>query len=462
MRRSDPNARASDATGWHLENRIVIRKKKLLFLAYFFPPVNAIGAVRGYSVAKWLTRLGWEVTVVTPTVDVWRNSDDGPGVESRLRREGIRYVRTNHHWRILSPGHVASSDSWISTFAGRVSRRLARLSGLEMEVGWIKEAERACAALEGEDVDLILATGAPFGSFELASRLASRLDRPFVLDYRDLWSANPHASVGGKNVVTRERILLERCAAATVVSPGVAESLAGRYPQGEKLHVITNGFDPEELATVKPQAYDHFAIVYAGAFYPPKRVITPVMTALSRLVSLYPRLRNSWAFHYYGWHSEHVRVAAAAHGLGDRVFIHGLKPRAQVLSALKGAGVSVVISSVEESGSVRDRGIVTGKVFDAVGLGTPMLVVAPTGSDLEVIVRTAGRGQRFAGNETDRMAEFLANAMAGRIPPRGAPETYAWPEMISRLDSILTAALNGGTGRAPGGVAQTPRSQQGG
>ncbi|MGH9368023.1 MAG: glycosyltransferase [Thermoanaerobaculia bacterium] len=396
--------------------------------------------MRAYNIAKWLSRRGWEVTVVTPAVEVWRNPESAGEVELMLAREGIRCIRTEHRWRVLSPAHLAGPDSWAWLVAGGVVRRAARLSGFEVEVGWLSEAERACAGLEGQDVDLILATGAPFTSFELASRLAGRLRRPLVLDYRDLWTTNPHVGPPRESAFAAEKALLRRCAAAIAVSPGVADSLQSQCPPGMRVHVITNGHDPEELAEIRPIRFDHFAIVYAGVFYPPKRVITPVMAAFQQLKSLRP-VGADWRFHYYGLQSDHVRSAAAEHGVGDKVFLHGLQPRRKVLAAVKGAGVSVIIASVEQSASRRDRGIVTGKVFDAIGLGTPMLVVAPAGSDLEAIVRTAGRGGRFDGTETDRMASFLANAIEGRVPPSGQPAVYAWPNMVTELDAVLRSCL---------------------
>ena len=43
-----------------------ISRPKVLFLAYFFPPLNLIGCVRTRNIATYLTRVGWDVTVVTP------------------------------------------------------------------------------------------------------------------------------------------------------------------------------------------------------------------------------------------------------------------------------------------------------------------------------------------------------------------------------------------------------------
>ncbi len=439
------------------------RKPKLLLLAYYFPPANAIGGVRAYNMAKWLTRAGWDVTVVTPEAGVWRNAEGAAELEETLSREGVRCIRTAHDWRLLSPGHLAGPSSSQWRLAGGVLRRVARALGLEMEIGWMREAERACAGLESHDVDLILATGAPFGSFQLARRLAKRLHRPYVLDYRDLWTSNPHASGDSRQGHRLVETKLLRGAAATIaVSPGVAQVLETRSGLGPgNVKVITNGFDPEESWGVEPLQLDHFAIVYAGVFYPPKRVITPVMRALQRLKKLDTPDGRRWAFHYYGWHGDHVREEASRADLSDRVVIHGLRSRREVLSAVKGAQVSIVIASVLEAAGRRDLGIVTGKVFDAIGLGTPMLVVAPRGSNLEGIINTAGLGACFTGAQIEEMVAFLSNAIRGETRPKGRPEIYSWSTMVVALDGILRRAMEASTEWAPVPSVRAPVARSG-
>src|SRR5687768_18594411 len=82
------------------------KRPKLLFLACFFPPVQAIGAVRTRHIAKYLARLGWEITVVTPDPAVWRNVEDAQKVSTELEREGIRRIHTGHRWRCLEPSQL--------------------------------------------------------------------------------------------------------------------------------------------------------------------------------------------------------------------------------------------------------------------------------------------------------------------------------------------------------------------
>jgi len=69
-------------------------------------------------------------------------------------------------------------------------------------------------------------------------------------------------------------------AAVTVVSRSWSLGLDRRFALGRKLQVVTNGCDPEELEETKPHDFGNFAFVCTGNFYPPKRVMSPVMAAL--------------------------------------------------------------------------------------------------------------------------------------------------------------------------------------
>src|SRR3990170_6227962 len=82
------------------------RKPKLLFLAYPFPPANINSCVRTSNLAKYLSRLGWDVTVLTPCPSVWRNVENSRHITELFQREGIRRILTAHRWRCLSPTHL--------------------------------------------------------------------------------------------------------------------------------------------------------------------------------------------------------------------------------------------------------------------------------------------------------------------------------------------------------------------
>jgi hypothetical protein len=53
----------------------------------------------------------------------------------------------------------------------------------------------------------------------------------------------------------------------------------------------------------------------------------------------------------------------------DRVIIHGNVSRKEALTATRGAGAAVVITSVAKRASLEENGIMTGKIYEALGLG---------------------------------------------------------------------------------------------
>src|SRR5262245_9714193 len=100
--------------------KISSRRPKLLFLAWRFPPVKAIGSIRTWNIAKYLTRLGWDVTVVTPSPSVWRDIENLEEVEASLKRESIRRILTGHRWRCLAPEVLNCWNNGPGWFVGGV------------------------------------------------------------------------------------------------------------------------------------------------------------------------------------------------------------------------------------------------------------------------------------------------------------------------------------------------------
>lgn len=418
------------------------RNARLLFLTWNFPPLRSAGCVRTWNIVKYLKKLGWDITVVTPHPSVFRHLDASEEIDAYLKREGIGRIMTGHRWRCLVPEHLNCWNENLGWLAGGVCRTLARRLGVDKDAGWISEAERACSGLTTDDVDIILASGPPFGAFTLAKRLAERLDRPYVLDYRDPWTGNPHhGSLPPPAAVQKETSALRDCAAITIVSPSWGAGLDQRFGVGAKIHIMTNGYDPGEMAAVKPYDFGHCAFVYAGIFYPPKRVITPFLAALKLLRDSLDGRADKWYFHYYGVDEGHVREQAGQLGLTDRVVFHGRVPRQEALSAVKGAALSVVITSVAEQETLEDKGIVTGKIFEAIGLGTPVLLIAPIGSDARSITEPTGLVRSFTGAEIQGMVSFLKDVAEEQAPEPKNIEICSWETISMNLDALLRRCL---------------------
>ncbi|MDF0677231.1 MAG: glycosyltransferase [Nitrospira sp.] len=432
-----------------ISNMATKRRPKLLFLAYPFPPAKAPGCVRTWNIAMYLTRLGWDVTVVTPDPSILRNVESGEPALSELDGKCIKRILTNHRWRCLAPNNLKCWNQSFGWFLGGVCRIVARNLRIDAHIGWVKAVEQACSALTGNDVDVILATGSPFEAFSLAKRLSRRLGRPYVLDYRDPWTGNPHAGrLPPLAAIQREAGVLEDCAAITIVSPSWGVALDRRFGVGAKLHVVPNGYDFGEVTAVKPYDFGHCAFVYTGIFYPPKRIISPFFEALKLLKEALNGQAEGWYFHYYGPDDRHVREQAGSWGLTDHIVLHGRVPRREALSAVKGASLSVVITSVAEEESLEDKGIVTGKIFEAIGLVTPVLLIAPIGSDARTITASTGLVKSFTGTEIQGMVSFLKDVVCGWTPQPKNIEICSWATISKNLDVLLRGVIARDRGHA--------------
>ena len=402
-----------------------------------------MACVRAWNIATHLARLDWDVTVVTLDPSIRRSVGDPEKVATELDRVGIRQILTGHQWRFLWADGLKCWNQSLGWLAGGACRFLARYFEIDRHMGWIKEAERACSKLSSSDVDVILVSGSPFLAFRLAKQLSDRIGRPYVLDYRDPWTANPHARRRPRPIVIREeRQLLQGCAAVTIVSPSWGADLDRRYNVGTKLHVVTNGYDAREMVGVKPCDFRHCAMVYTGNFYPPRRVISPFLAVLKRLKESQNGTSNDWYFHYYGGEGNHVREQAAQMDLNDRIVLHGKVPRHEALSAVKGASLAVVIVSIEEQASSDMAGMVPAKIYEAIGLGTPVLLIAPNGSDASTVTASIGSVKSFTASDTQGMASYVRSVIRGEVPRSENNEACSWETIGRNLDAVLREAVS--------------------
>ena len=417
------------------------RRPKLLLLAWTFPPAASIASVRTWNLAKHLSRLGWKVTVVTPDPVLVRHIENPEQTKADLEAEEISQILTGHDFQFLDPGFLNYRNEGLRWLLGGICRKISQRFGISRGIGWIRPAERACQSLSPENVDLILASGPAFASFVLAERLSKRLGRPYILDYRDPWwtEVTGMLRVFQGLIDKLERRLVAGSQAVIVVSTSWASDLDRRFNIRPKLHVITNGYDPEDFADVKPHNFGHFAMVYTGIFYPPIRIIAPLLAALKQLKQ--KETSRQWCFHYYGENDEYVKNEAEKIGVTDRVKVHGKVPRATALSAVKGANVAVVIASVSSACSPEISGWIPAKLYEAVGLHTPVLLIAPPGSDAESIAKSTGLIRRFTGDETDKIAQFLEESITGMEVKREDADAITWNCLANQFDHVLRQQL---------------------
>ena len=265
--------------------------------------------------------------------------------------------------------------------------------------------------------------------------IGEMLNIPFVLDYRDLVLGNAHDHILAENTrfLDSESQWLGASSLVTTISKSLTDIISQRVECPQKCRVLSNGYSEEEFENIVATEREAFTITYAGSLYPPLRTIDPVFAALKMLDER--QELPPWRFEYYGNWFNHITAKSEEFGIAENVISRGFTPREEVLRALKSSHLLTVITSVENTGSSEQNGIVTSKLFDCLAVKRPILLVAPEGSDARNIIQATESGECATG-EPKQIAAALGNVLSdGQF--NFSADAYCWNSLGHQLDEML-------------------------
>jgi hypothetical protein len=241
-------------------------KPNVLMIAYHFPPVGGAGVQRTVKFARYLPAFGFKPIVLAgsgPARDRWTPEDQGmlreiPG-EVRVRRIPGTAPAPRGGWR------------------GRMGRWIGRPSPFSR--WWIEEGTRAGAEIiRNEDIELVYASMSPFESAEVAHRLASECDCPWVADLRDPWALDEmQVYPSFIHWLAEKRRMRRALASASLIvmnTPEAAVQLERAFPElrHKAVAVITNGYDAVEFPDgVAAPGNERFTIVHSAGSWAARR-----------------------------------------------------------------------------------------------------------------------------------------------------------------------------------------------
>jgi hypothetical protein len=253
--------------------------KRVLFVAYFYPPLANSGTQRPFGFANCLPDFGWEPLVLT-VADPPDHQLDNRMLEKV--RPGTRIFRvpmlSDAAGSLLARplGAVANAPDIASAISWRVRRhfRFPDLYAL-----WRPTAVRAGLKIFREiGFDAVWATGFPWTSLVIGRDISRKTGVPLIADFRDLWTGEdliepiPEAELPRHKRL--ERSVLAQAAAVTSPSAVMNEELKALAPPDSRRHFVTmtNGFDrtPGESAVSQNPIGKRarVRIVYAGVWKP--------------------------------------------------------------------------------------------------------------------------------------------------------------------------------------------------
>lgn len=251
--------------------------KRVLILAYDFPPYVSVGGLRPFNWYKYLLEFGIYPYVVTRQ---WENSHGNFLDYISESKSNLSLIENNAFGTIIRAPYKPNLSNRLLIKHGEKRYRIIRKSmtayfeflqfisktGPKVEI-----YHAAKQFLKENKVDVIIATGEPFILFDYASSLSKEFDIPWFADYRDPWSQNTAYS---KSMFLKkwnrhfEKKIVSSSSQIITVSDFLKvtiESLIKDSP----INILPNGYDPDvidQIADIE-QSSEIMQIAFVGTIY---------------------------------------------------------------------------------------------------------------------------------------------------------------------------------------------------
>jgi len=429
--------------------------KKVLIIAYAFPPIGGVGVLRMVKFAKYLPDFGWQPIVLTVDQGVDFVHDESlaealpAGVQVYRARswEPLNVTRAKRTAdRLGSPSAVGGGQERLKTllkslyFAMRVP---------DDKVGWLPFAIRRGKQIFAEHtIDLIFATAPPYTNLLVGRALKQYSGKPLVVDYRDEWSTIRYRDTPSNGLTRRinhhleGRVLTSADAVVTAAHPIVDRlQRAGLLPAGKPMHTIMNGFDTEDYAAIPAlDKREKFTIVYTGSFYGERQTPRYFLQALAALLQAKPALRTHIQVYFVGSiYANHTRFIEELK-LEDVVQLCGILPHQEAIRYQLAADLLLLVVGKGAGSEV----VLTGKIFEYLGAGKPILGLLPLEGPAAALIRQTATGVVVDAEDVDGAQQaldcFYRDWSQGRLlyqPNQSVVNQYSRQMLTAKLVNVF-------------------------
>jgi glycosyltransferase involved in cell wall biosynthesis len=398
--------------------------RRALMVTYYFPPSGGPGVQRVLKFTRYLPAHGYRPLILTvPETAEFPVRD--PSLLQEIPREAAVYrspIREFYGFYRKAAGKKTAEQSVnLTTTAGTplglrerlLNKARASIFIPDGRAGWLaggtREGLRICRS---EDVRVIFASGPPFTAHWIARRISQRCGLPLVLDFRDPWTRAPfYPTRPGWARRLDERLehsCLRQARAIITVNQAIRDDFLRRYPACDPqiMHVIPNGFDPADFTGRARHPAPVWTLTHTGTL-PGHRFPAGLLPALANVLAAEPKLSDGLQVRLVGHVPPGLRALFLAPPL-DRVFrLEGYRPHGESVQALLDSDLLLLLI---ENGP-QAKGILTGKLFEYLGSGTPILALAPEGEAADLIRRT-GAGRVAPGDDAQAVESALREALS--------------------------------------------------
>jgi glycosyltransferase involved in cell wall biosynthesis len=385
---------------------------KVLLVTMYFPPAGGGGVQRPLKLAQYLPALGIETHVLAPDDPKWVHRDPGLRVPTQAWVHRARYLGP----RARKPAEELRAAEGLDRALVQAQVTARRLLLPDASVMWNLTAIPAAIRIaRREGIDAVITTSPPASVHFVGAAVRRATGARWIADLRDPIVANQHrrddtAAARARQAANEQvaRLVARRADAVTCVSEAIANEVRGLKARGT-VRVVANGCDFDDFAGLEYTPADRFRITHTGSFFgrrDPRPFLQAFhdadLDAVARFVGDFRSSDQEWA---------------QALDLGDRLQLVEYLPRGESLRLQRDSEALLLL--VPDAGG-RGKGVLSGKVFEYIAAGRPILAVVPPDGAAAQLIRETGSGVVAPPDDVEAIKSALVELHA-RFADGGLP-----------------------------------------
>lgn len=431
--------------------------KKVLILTYYWPPSGGAGVQRWLKFVKYMRNYGWEPVVYTV------ENGEMPVVDNSLQKdvpEGITVLKTP----IWEPYSIYKK------FIGRKKEDKINASflnenkkaGLTEKISiwirgnffipdarrfWIKPSITYLSDyIAKNNIRHVISSGPPHSMHLIALGLKKKYgELKWIADFRDPWTNIDFyeklmlSSFADKKHHRQELSVLMHADKVMSVGQAMNDEFAEMYAKAggeetDKFKVITNGYDEADINSTGETKDKKFSIAHIGTLVKDRNP-SVLWKVLGRLVKENVEFRKQLEIKLVGKIDMYVKEQIKFYGLDRFVNKIDYLPHDEVIREQQRSRVLLLLVNNTKNA----KGILTGKFFEYMASGAPILAIGPVDGDLAKIIHDTNSGLISGFDDEELLKKNIEAYFRGETITRNevAISKYSRQELTRTLCTLL-------------------------
>lgn len=392
--------------------------KKVLVITYYWPPSGGSGVQRWLKFVKYFRDFGIDPIVLTVDPDFATFPNFDYSLQNEIP-EGIEIHKTKAKSPFALYSKVRQKEVPKVGFSGEkkpgfIEKIMRFIRGNffipDARIGWNTFAlEKAREIIQANDIEYVITTSPPHSTQLIGLALKHEFNVKWIADLRDPWTEIYYnkelyrTSFAKKKDYRLEQACLQKADKIVVVSQDIKRQFgANRTEILEKIRVIPNGYDEDDFIETNNDNTSKLKVIrYIGNLgeqYPTSGFLQAFAELLQK--------DAEWKLEFIGNCHEGVKHKVNDLGIAKSVeFISYVDHKKAIEYMLNATVLLMIIPNIENN-----KGILTGKLFEYLATGNPIINIGPKDGDAAIILSENAISSTVESNESDKIVEFILNS----------------------------------------------------